>query len=156
MDEEERFTMDEAHVKFAKSMHSEVWTLLEKALRSPEESERMKYAAYASCYHWLYAGNETNHQRGEWLIARVHLALNESEAALQHARRCLELTLKYAELMEDFDLPFAYECMARAEGLAGHVEDAASFYRMAKETGEKIKDEEDKKIFFEELNKDVP
>ena len=153
MDEEARYTMDEAQVKFAKSLHNEVWTLLEKANRSPEESERMKYAAYASCYHWLNAGNETNHQRGEWLIARVHLDLHETEAALQHAQRCLELTLKYAELMEDFDLPFAYEASARSEALAGRVESAARYYHMADEAGQKILDEEDRKIFFEELNK---
>jgi hypothetical protein len=82
-------------------------------------------AAYASCTHWLYAGNEVNHPRGEWLIARVHLGLHETVAALQHARRCLELTQNHAELMEDFELLFAYEGIARAEGLAGRVETAA-------------------------------
>jgi hypothetical protein len=40
-----------SHLSLAKGIHGEVWRLLEKKDRTPHESERMAYAAHASCYH---------------------------------------------------------------------------------------------------------
>ncbi len=55
MSDEPRYTVPEAHEKFARELHREVWSLLEKSGRTQAEAERMKYAVYASCYHWLHA-----------------------------------------------------------------------------------------------------
>jgi hypothetical protein len=111
----------------------------------------MLHAAHASLYHWLRAGTGVNHQRGEWLIARVHAVLGHADLALQHATRCLELTSQHSALMEDFDFAFAQECMVRAHAVAGNRAEALKHLQHAKEAGEKIKDAEDKKIFFDDL-----
>jgi hypothetical protein len=148
MSGEKRYNEAEAHQLFAISINGEVWELLDKESRTTSDDELMIHAAHASCYHWLQSGTGLHQQRGEWLIARVYSVLNIANPALRHANRCLELTEEYSGLMEDFDLAFAYECVARANAIAGNHEQALKYMQFAEEAGQKIKGEEDKKIFF--------
>lgn len=148
---ETRLTLEEAHRLFAKKLNGEVWDLLDKSARTPEEDERMVCAAHASCYHWLQVGTPVNHQRGEWLIARVYAVVGLGEEALRHAGRCMALTGRYPGDMADFDLPFAHECLARAYAVLGRREDAQKHFRRAEQGGERIADEEDRAIFFDSL-----
>ncbi|MGD2253444.1 MAG: hypothetical protein PVF70_11080, partial [Anaerolineales bacterium] len=112
MAQDEAYTLHEAHREFAKRSNGRVWQLLEKPARSADENIEMAAAAYTSLYHWAHVGTEVHRQRGEWLIARVHTVLGEDDLALRHARRCLELTERHKEQLEDFDLAFAYEGIA--------------------------------------------
>jgi tetratricopeptide (TPR) repeat protein len=148
----ERYTLEEAQIEFAKRTNGQVWKLLEKTDRTPAEDEEMECAAFASLYHWLQAGTQVHHQRGEWLIAHVYTILGEAESALKHANRCLELTEAYKNQMEDFDIAYAYEGMARANALSGNREAAEKFLGLAESAGEEISDAESKKIFMGDLN----
>ena len=150
--EKDRYTLSEANLAFAKKIHGEVWVLLEKTDRSELDDELMVHAAHASCYHWLHVGRGLNHQRGEWLISRVYAVLNKPGAALRHAKRCLDLTSEHDDLIEDFDLAFAYECVARANAVAVNQEEAIKYIQLAKEAGDNIKDEGDRRIFFNDFN----
>jgi hypothetical protein len=152
MAEEKQYTESEAHRYFAAHLHGQVWDLLERTDRTPSEDERMLHTAHASCYHWLQVGTGLNHQRGEWLISRVHAVLGNADRALSYAQRCLQLTEQYAELMQDFDFAFAYECVARAYAIAGDRDQAQPYISMAEEAGHKIQDEADRRIFFEDFN----
>ena len=125
--EKQKLSLEETYLKLAKKLNNETWALLEKQDRTPSENDRMRCAAYGSCYHWLVVGTPVHHQRGEWLIARVHTVLGEPEAALQHAKRCLVLAVEHKEEMADFDLPYAYEAMARAYALAGDGPEARCY-----------------------------
>lgn len=142
----------EEHRALAKRLHGEVWELLGRAGRTPAECERMTYAAYASCYHWLEAGTAAHHARGEWLIARVHTVLGERDAAVAHASRCLALVEGHPEAMEDFDLPFGHEALARAYALSGDRPAALRHLALARESGGRIAEEDDREVFFEELD----
>lgn len=142
------YTLDQAHNHFAKTLNGKVWELLEKPGRSKPEDDLMLYAAHASCYHWLEVGTGLHHQRGEWLIAHVSTVLGFEEAALRHARRCLELTQEYAELMQDFDWAYAYEGLARANALAGNHGETVRYLQLALEHGQSIANDEDQKIFM--------
>ena len=62
--------------------------------------------------------------RGEWQCARVYSVLGHVEPALWHARRCVELAEADPD-REDWDLPAAYEAMARALHVAGDAAAAA-------------------------------
>jgi hypothetical protein len=148
---EKRYTLEETHLVFAKQLNGAVWDLLDKPDRSAAEDELMLHAAHASCYHWLQAGTPLHHQRGEWLIARTYAVLGRGTEALRHAQRCMEITLEHPDLMEDFDTPFAYECMARAHAVLGNHAEALDYFRLAESGGERIADAEDRKIFFESL-----
>lgn len=83
----------------------------------------MLHASHASLYHWLQVGTGSHHQRGEWMIAHVLTVLGNGNEAVRHANRCLELTEAHSDLMEDFDLAYAYEAMARSTALAGNIEE---------------------------------
>ncbi len=152
MDEPKLYTLEEAHLHFAKTLNGKVWELLQKTERSKVEEELMVHAAHASCYHWLIAGTGLHHQRAEWLIAHVHTELGQTDSALRHALRCLDLTREFADLMKDFDLAYAYEAVARANALAGNRDEAARCLQLARESGQAIGDAEDKRTFLGDLN----
>jgi hypothetical protein len=148
MSEEEKFTLDEAHLKFAKQINGRTWQLLEKEDRTDAEEREMLHAAHAAQYHWLYAGTGVHWQRGQWLISRVHVALGNVAEAVRHAELCLEFTDSYRDEMEDFDFAYAYEGVARANALAGVRDRAANYYALARQAGDEIADDEDREIFL--------
>lgn len=145
-------TLEEAHQHFAKTLNGDVWDLLQQPKRSKKDDELMIYSAFASGYHWLKVGSGLNYQRAEWLIAHVYTELGQAEPALRHARRCLELTNEYEDLMADFDWAYAYEGLARANALGGKKDEAQKYIQLAQESGEAIKDDENKGIFMDDFN----
>jgi hypothetical protein len=139
----------ERHKRLGAELNNLVWELLEKAERTPDDDERMLHAAHASCYHWLEAGTPVNHARGEWLISRVYAVLGKPEPALHFARRCLGLCEKHK--IGDFDIAYAYEAMARAYSLADDQAQFDRFFGLAREAGEEIAKDEDRKVFLSDL-----
>ncbi|MGD2253331.1 MAG: hypothetical protein PVF70_10505, partial [Anaerolineales bacterium] len=81
-----------------------------------------------------------------------HTVLGEDDLALRHARRCLELTERHKEQLEDFDLAFAYEGIARALALAGETKKAATLLKLARIAGEAISNPKDQELFMADLN----
>ena len=147
MSEEKQYTAAEAHRFFAIEFNGQTWNLLEKEDRTRADDELMIHCAHASCRHWLEAGTELHHQRGEWMIARVYSDPGLAEAATLRADRCLELTKQYSDLMEDFDWACAYEGVARANAVAGNRDKAVEYIALAEKAGEAISDAESKKFF---------
>lgn len=130
-------------------LFNEVWRLME----TREDDERMLHAAHASAYHWSEAPEcePKNRARSEWQLSRVYTVLGRGEPALHHARRCLEICEEHPENIEDWDLPFAYEALARAHRVAGMNEEAAGYKQKAQELGEEISDPEDREHLDEAL-----
>lgn len=147
MEEIQTFTLEEAHMHFAKSINGRVWQLLQKPSRTPEENDEMLHAAHACTYHWRFVGNAVNQQRGEWLISHVHVALGHANEALRHAEHCFELTRSNKDLMQDFDIAYAFEGIARAQAMLGDEKIAKEFFELAHQAGDVIADEEDRSIF---------
>jgi hypothetical protein len=123
-------------------LFNEVWRLIE----TREDDERMLHAAHASAYHWSEAPEcePKNRARSEWQVSRVYAVLGRGEPALHHAHRCLELCEANPENMEDWDLPFAYEALARANRVAGHDDEARRYEQKARELGASLADQEDR------------
>jgi pentatricopeptide repeat protein len=151
MDEGKMFDQEAVHRDFAKRLNSRTWELLNNVDRTEEDDLEMEYGAVSSLYHWSQCGTALHKQRGEWLLAHVYTILGYSAASLRHATRCHTITLKYPDLMQDFDLAYAYEGMARSLALAGEMEEAKSFFQKAKEAGVAINNEEDRTIFLGDL-----
>jgi len=149
MAEEQKYSEQECHKKFAVELNNSVWNLLGKKDRTKQDDETMIHTAHASCYHWSKVGTAVNQQRGEWLVSHVYAVLNRPEPALHHAKLCLELT-KENNLI-DFDLAYAYEGMARAYACSGEKSESEKYIQLATETGEKIKNKEDKEIFMSDF-----
>lgn len=138
------------HRIYAIDLFNLTWDLMEKADRSQMEIDRMIHAAHASRYHWEVVGEPVNLARGEWQISRVYAILGRSEPCYYHAQRCLQLTLD--NNLQDFDLAFAYEAMARAFNLLGNQEKTGEYLTLANAAGQEIKDEGDRKYFMDELS----
>lgn len=151
MSEENTFTESEAQLHFAKQFNGKTWELLDKGERTQEENELLVDYAHASLAHWRTAGTGVHLQRGVWMLARVYIVLGNTALALQYAGHCLELTEQYKDLLSDFDFAFAYECMARAQALAGNRAEALKYQDMADKAGATIKDGEDRQIFFDDF-----
>jgi len=149
MTQKEKHSPEECHRKSAADCFNLVWSLLEKEDRSREEDDKMVHAAHASRFHWGEIGTALELERGEWQISRVYSVLNRPQAALYHAQRCLEICTK--NKIEDFDIAFAHEAMARANAASGNKPEFERHYRLAKEAGEKIAGEEDKGYFVADL-----
>jgi hypothetical protein len=150
--DEKTFTESEAHLYFAKQYNMKTWDLLDKSSRTRDEDETMLDYAHASLAHWRVAGSAVNHHRGVWMVARVHTVLGEAEPALRHAQRCLELTQAHADENEEFDLPFAYESMARAHALNGNRAEAQKFIELAQQAGDSIVEEGERRVYFGEFD----
>jgi len=135
----------------AAACNARVWELLPRTGRTPAESDEMLYAAYASAYHWQRAGTGLHRQRAEWLIARAHAELGNADAALRHALRCRELTDEFAPLMQDFDVAYCWEALARAHAVAGRDDEARGYRQEARHAGNGIANSEDRAIFQEDL-----
>ena len=147
--------LDEAtHRQLGKDLFNHTWTLIEKADRTPAETDEMLSAAHASSFHWSRGGGTlANAARGQWQIARVCSTLGRGEAAMWHANRCLELVeaaIK-AGVADDWDLAAALEGTARAQAVAG--DRAAAIETRARATAalEGIADPEDRQIIEQDL-----
>jgi len=127
-------------------LFNKTWTLMEKTDRTPEEKDEMIHCAHASAYHWIQVGTAANRARSEWQCSRVHAILGQVEQALWHARRCLEIAEANPDAMKDWDLPAAYEAMARAHMVAGDREEARRYFELGNEATALIEDEDDRRI----------
>ncbi len=150
---EEIIKKEEHHKYFGIELNKFVWSLLGKSSRTAEENEMMIHAVHASYFHWEKSGKckPANLQRGEWLISRVYSVLNVPERALYYAARCMDITENYKSEMEDFDLAYADEAMARALACSGRGEEAKKYLASAKEKGNKIAEAEAKQFFTGDL-----
>jgi hypothetical protein len=137
------------HRQLGVDLFNKVWRLME----SREDDERMLHAAHASAYHWSEAPEcePKNRARSEWQVSRVYAVLGRAEPALRHAHRCLEICEEHPENLEEWDLPFAYEALARAHAVAGNGDESGRCKQKARELGERIADPEDREHLEEAL-----
>ncbi|MEA2070822.1 MAG: hypothetical protein U9O98_05970 [Asgard group archaeon] len=144
--------MKETYRKLAVSFFNEIWKNIEKGNeRTALENEMMLGYAHSSRLLWGLVGKDIHFQRGEWLLSHVYALLNRSEPALHHAKQCWFWTEKND--FKDFDLAFAYECLARASACEGAKQDFQEYYTKAQEAGEQITKKEDREYFLSELKK---
>jgi DNA-binding transcriptional MerR regulator len=146
----ESLSTDE-HRRLGLDLFNKTWTLLERSGRTPEADDELLHCAHASAYHWLQAGTIVNRVRSEWQCSRVYTVLGRAEPALHHARRCLELAESAPKELEEFDLPFAYEAMARAHALAGDDAEARGWLERARAATAAVADEDDRAILETDL-----
>jgi hypothetical protein len=138
--------------KLGVELYNSSWALMEQPDRTPEQDDELVHHVHASMYHWLQAPEcEPKHRaRGEWLCSRAYSVLGRAEPALHHARRCFEICEQHADNVEDWDLAFACEALARAHRVAGNEEEARRFEERGLELADRITDPEDKEIVLKD------
>jgi hypothetical protein len=112
--------------------------------RTPEQDDELIDTAHASAYHWLQVGTPANRARSQWQLSRVYVVLGRAEPALHHARRCFDWCEAYPEALEDWDLAYAHEALARAHALAGDAEKARRHAGRARELAAGVKGAKDR------------
>lgn len=139
------------HRRFAATCNNAAWDLASKQNRTPDEDREMVASAYASAFHWSKIGKPVNQARADVTLAHVHSLLGNADLALKHAKSCLAFVS--GGDCEDWDVAFAHAEMAHAAAAARDGALHAKHYALAKQTGEAIKDEEDRRVFLEEFAK---
>jgi hypothetical protein len=152
MDVTSREAAGEQRRVLASDFFNRVWELLEMPERTREQDDEMLHGAHASRALWAGSGTLANLARGEWQCSRVYAVLGRPEPALWHARRCLELC-EQAEpgVLSDFDLPFAYEALARADLVAGDREAALRWLERAAGEAVRIAEADDRELVATDL-----
>jgi hypothetical protein len=138
--------------QLAVDLFNRAWALLRQGERTPEQDDELVHTAHASRHHWAQVGTAANLARGEWQLSRVYATLGRAEPALHHARRCLAYCeAAHPDELEDWDLPFAYEALARASVVAGEPEEAKRWAARARELAAGVADAEDREHLDEDL-----
>ncbi len=141
------FDTTEAGKWFAIEANNRAWELLERPERSEDNATEMLHAAHAACHHWMHVGTTTNHARAECLVALVNADLGLASSAVRGAVRCLDLVEGHPDVMEDWDVAFAYDCAARARAAAGELSLARELKTQARSHGDRISGPDDKQVF---------
>ena len=146
-------TPDE-HRALGVELFNRTWELLEEGAAPDAVID----TAHASAFHWSHAAGATtaNSARSQWLCSHVYAVVGRPEPALHHAERCLALVHGAPEEMEEFDLPSAYEALARAHAVAGHGEDAQQYLELSRAEIAKIADAEDREHLESQLASILP
>jgi len=133
-------------------LYNSTWALIEKPDRTEAETDEAIHRAHASRWHWARVGEAVNLARGEWLCSRVYATLGRGEPALWHARRCVEINEALAaDARESWDLPTAYEAMARASFAAGDPASGALWKSKATAALEDITDADDREQIAQDI-----
>ncbi|HUQ78128.1 MAG TPA: hypothetical protein VM427_04555 [Patescibacteria group bacterium] len=133
-------------------LYNSTWALLEMPDRTAAETDEMIHRAHASRWHWTRVGVEVNRARGEWLCSRVYATLGRGEPALWHARRSVDINEGLGpDEREPWDLPAAYEAMARASYAAGDPASGALWKVKAIATLEDVTDPDDREPIAQDL-----
>lgn len=139
----------EFHRKTAVACFNQAWDFLDAKERSGEEDLQMLREAHTSRYHWAHIGNVHNFAIGDWQISRVYAALKQPTLALLFAKSALSLCEKNS--LKDL-LPCAYEGLARAYETANDTDEARRYVGMARKQLEFVEDEEDRKIYGQQID----
>jgi hypothetical protein len=137
--------------RLAVDLFNHAWTLMRLPERTPEQDDELIHAAHASRHHWGEIGTVANVARGEWQISRVYATLGRAEPAIHHARRCLAYCEGDPDALEDWDLPYAYEALARAHAVSGDTDEAGRFAARARDLGAQVQESEDREHLQEDL-----
>jgi hypothetical protein len=143
------------HRRLGAELNNRVWDVLETGVVGPDspadEREDLLYAAYASAHHWRQVGTPANRARAEHLVSRAATQVGLFEVAVRHAHRCLDIVAANPDAMEDWDLAFALEALARAQAGSGSTDEAHATYTRAVTVTRAIGDPEDRGVLEEQL-----
>lgn len=138
----------EFHRKTAVACFNKAWEFLDKKERTPEDEMQLLTFAHASRYHWSQVGKPSNFAVADWQISRAYGELKQPAIALLFARSSLDLCQKnnLSELLTS-----GYEGMARAYAVAKDAKQAKEHIQRARLQLELVKDEEDRKIYAQQI-----
>jgi len=151
MHNEPIFDLKEAHKYFSAACFNKAWELVEKEDRTQEEDEEMIQLSLASTWHWSQREDHSSTKQSIsfWQISRVYAILGETENARKYGQLCLNVSMR--DEVRSFYLAYAYETMARGEGIAGNREKMLDYVRKSRKIIERVIKDEEKKMIGDDL-----
>ncbi len=110
--------------------------------RTALQDVQLIHQAHAAAHHWRIAGTIEHWARAEYVCSRAYALVGRAEPALFHAALCRDLVVE--GVLDDFDLAYAHEAMARALACNGETDVARK--ELARAKAVPIADAEDKAI----------
>ena len=128
MSEEKKYSLDEAHRYFGVEFNNAVFALEQVTDMGEDEKLEIVAAAHASLLHWQkFSGHKpANTQRGLYMIAKAYVKVEDKLKALEFAQKCYDFCQEHKADMEDFDIAYSHEILARA----GALNESKSLFQM--------------------------
>lgn len=149
-DEKPAIDAQAAHRHFAAGCFNDVWSLIDKNPRTPEEDEQMLLLATASLWHWTQREDraDQNLSIGHWQVSRVYTMLGDGLNAKRHGERCLA----FAAGSPPFFVGYGHEAIARAASLLGESEVMATQLAKARGCAAAVEDAGERKMLEADLD----
>jgi hypothetical protein len=141
--------MDDNHKLLASQAFNAAWDLIDKPDRTPDEDAEMLQRAFASRWHWGFAGGPGQWATGDWQIAHCASLLGLGQLAQMYARRAFDICER--EGWGDWQRASMLEGMARAAAAAGDNAEHAKYYALAEAAVAAIEADEDREVIASQL-----
>ena len=137
------------HRSLAVESYNHCWGLLERNDRSQQEDIDILTCAFASRYHWSFAGGPEQWATSDWMVSRSAAAIGEGSLSLTFA-------LRANDAVQEFDAPdwlvaSAAEGLARAYAALGSEQNRDAWIHSAENLVEAIADQEDRALIASQL-----
>jgi hypothetical protein len=147
------FDLQTAHKYFAAECFNRAWDFIDKPHRNKSEEDRMLQLSLASLWHWTQRedSTSTNLSVGYWQVSRVFALLRQADQARRYGELCLEAS--QGEDVLPFYRGYAYEALARAEMVAGNLDEMEKHLIQAHQVAAALSDPKEKKQLMRDLAK---
>ncbi len=145
------FDLQSAHKYFSAECFNRAWDYIDKPVRTTSEKDMMLQLSLASLWHWTQREDctPTNLSVGYWQVSRVFALLNRANQARHYGQLCLEASQD--EGVPPFYRGYAYESLARAELVAGNLDEMGKLLTLAHQVAASLPDPEGKKQLLNDL-----
>lgn len=136
---------NKVHRAFAAGCFNSTWDLIEKPNRTPADVEEMIHRCHASRWHWGQVQGHTpqNLGVGAWQLARVYALAGRLDEARRYADLNLAICREHG--LTPVEFAFAYEALARIEGMAGNATRRDELLASARAETAKVAQADDRK-----------
>lgn len=140
------FDLKQAHRWFAVECNNRTWDLIEKADRTPEETDAMLHFAHASCHHWLQIGGTLERARACTLLATAYHRAGYADRGIHFAQQAIAALDEPGITPTPFDRACAHGAMAANCLLADRSQDAARHASAAGEAAAQCDEPEERDL----------
>lgn len=145
------FDLQSAHKYFAAECFNRAWDYIDKPVRKKNEDDQMLQLSLTSLWHWTQRKDctPTNLSIGYWQVSRVYALLRQADNARRFGKLCLEAA-QGKEVLPYYK-GAAYEALARAEMVAGDLNEMEKYLIQAHQIAASLPNLEEKKMLLADL-----
>jgi hypothetical protein len=145
------FDISTAHEYYSAECFNRAWDYIDKPVRTSNEDDKMLSLSLASLWHWSQREDcsATNLSVGYWQVSRVFALLRQADNARHYGRLCLEAS--QGEGVLPFYQGYAYEALARAECVAGNLDEMERYLVQAHQIAAVLTEPDEKKQMLHDL-----